>query len=330
MRRILTLAGLPPALGLPGAEDLVGVWGRSPIAPRGERVAARRGAGLVRIEDAFLRSIRPGRMGDGPTGLLIDHSGVHFDASHPSDLERILAGDPLDDHAILARARTGIARLIASDLSKYNLHDPDVEPPAPGYVLVVDQIRGDASVRHSGAAADVFETMLMEARAAHPGTRILLKTHPETQAGLRPGHYGSSHSDAQVSLYDAPVSPWKLLEGAIAVYTVSSQLGFEAILMGHRPHVFGQPFYAGWGLSEDRLPPPRRGRNLTRTQLFAGAMILYPIWYDPCRDRLTSFEGALDQLEAELRAFREDRRGYVALGMRLWKRAALQASFGRQ
>ena len=45
-----------------------------------------------------------------------------------------------------------------------------------------------------------------------------------------------------------------LMEGAVAVYTVSSQLGFEAILAGHRPQVFGQPFYAGWGLSEDRNP----------------------------------------------------------------------------
>ncbi|MFD1809380.1 hypothetical protein ACFSHQ_18655 [Gemmobacter lanyuensis] len=57
-------------------------------------------------------------------------------------------------------------------------------------------------------------------------------------------------------------------------------------------------------------------------------MILQPVWYDPCRDRLCSFEEALDQLEAEVRAHREDRRGYVATGMRLWKRRHLQAFFG--
>ena len=60
-------------------------------------------------------------------------------------------------------------------------------------------------------------------------------------------------------------------------------------------------------------PPPRRGRKLTRNQLFAAAMILAPTWYDPCRDRLCSFEEVLDQLEAETRAFREDRHGHVAL-----------------
>ena len=37
----------------------------------------------------------------------------------------------------------------------------------------------------------------------------------------------------RVSLFSDPVSPWALLDGAIGVYTVSSQLGFEAIFAGH-------------------------------------------------------------------------------------------------
>ncbi len=77
-------------------------------------------------------------------------------------------------------------------------------------------------------------------------------------------------------------------------------------------------------------PCARRQRRLTRSQLFAAAMILAPIWYDPCRDRLCSFEEAVDQLEAEVRAFREDRAGHVASGMRLWKRGRLQEVFGRE
>jgi capsular polysaccharide export protein len=105
-------------------------------------------------------------------------------------------------------------------------------------------------------------------------------------------------------------------------------MGFEAILDGHRPHVFGQPFYAGWGLTHDRQPLPRRTRRLTAEELFAGAMILAPLWYDPCRDRLCSLNDVIDQLEAEARAFRADRQGHVAAGMRLWKRPRLQEIFG--
>jgi capsular polysaccharide export protein len=325
VRRILTLAGLPPRLGLPGPGDLVGVWGRGPRAGRGEAIAARRGADLLRIEDAFLRSVRPGRAGDPPLGLLLDRRGVHFDGGAASDLEHLLATHPLDDPALLQRARDGIARLRPGHLSKYNLCDPAAPSPPPGYVLVVDQVAGDAALGGAGAAQ--LSSLLQSARDDHPGARIVVRTHPEAALGLR---RGALAGDATVTRAGIEVSPWALLEGAVAVYTVSSQLGFEAILAGHRPVVAGRPFYAGWGLSEDALPLPRRGRRLTPAQLFAAAMILAPVWYDPCRDRLCPFEEAVDQLEAEVRAFREDRGGHVAIGMRRWKRPRLQAFFGAE
>ncbi|MFN4157505.1 MAG: capsular polysaccharide biosynthesis protein [Gemmobacter sp.] len=330
LRRILSLAGHGLHIGLPGPGDGVAVWGRSPYAGRGEAVAAWAGVPVVRIEDAFLRSLRPGRAGDAPLGLLLDPLGVHFDASAPSSVERLLAAHPLDDSDLLTRARDGIERMRAQDLSKYNIHDPDANLPPPGYVLVIDQTRGDASVRHSGAAPDVWARMLAAAREGHHGAPVVIKTHPETAMGLRPGHYGPQDAGPGVTLLTAPVSPLKLLQGAIAVHVLSSQMGFEAILAGHRPHVWGSPFYAGWGLTTDDLPLPRRIRRLTRAQMFAAAMILAPIWHDPCRDRLCSFEEALDQIEAEVCAWREDRRGHVALGMRMWKRRRLQEVFGRE
>lgn len=331
VRRILDLAGYDIRIGKPGPGDPVGVWGMSPTAPRGEAVAALTDAPLIRIEDALLRSVRPGRDGGGgPLGLMIDPEGVHFDASRPSRLERILASDPLDDGAVLSRARDGIARLKAADLSKYSAFDPGAACPDPGYVLVIDQTEGDASIRHGGASAATFREMLVFAQLENPGARVVIKSHPETIAGTRPGHYGAGDVQGPVTLCDAPVSPWRLLEGAVAVYTVSSQLGFEAIMAGHRPRVFGQPFYAGWGLTADENPVARRQRRLTRAQMFAAAMILAPVWHDPCRDRLCSFEEAVDQLEAEVRAHREDRAGHVAVGMRAWKRGHLQRAFGRE
>ncbi len=328
LRRILTLAGHEVRLGRPQPGDGVCVWGHSPYASRGEAVAVRMELPLVRIEDAFLRSIRPGRLGDAPIGLMRDAQGVHYDSSTPSALETLLARHPLDDSQLLTRARDGIARLRRLDMSKYNMHRSDIPVPAAGYVLVVDQTIGDASIAHSGANAGRFSEMLATAISENPAARIVIKAHPETTLGLRKGHFGPSDARDRVILLTDPVSPWALLEGATAVYTVSSQLGFEAILAGHRPRVFGQPFYAGWGLSADAFPLPRRQRSLTRVQLFAAAMILAPIWYDPCRDRLCSFEEAVDQLEAELRAYREDRAGHVATAMRLWKRRRLQEVFG--
>ncbi len=330
LRRILALSGHSLHLGLPGPNDAVVVWGRSPYAHRGEAIAAKRNVPLIRIEDAFLRSLRPGRMGDPPLGLLIDPQGVHFDRSAPSALELILASHALDDSNLLTRARAAIARVQHLDLSKYNIHDPALAPPPPGYVLVIDQTAGDASIVHAGATAGTFHDMLMLAQAENPNARIVVKTHPESQSGHRPGHFTAADSIGKVTLLTAPVSPQRLLQGAIAVYTVSSHMGFEAIMAGHRPVVLGQPFYAGWGLTDDRNPLPRRKRTLTKTQMFCAAMILAPVWYDPCRDRLCQIEDVIDQLEAETRAHRQDRHGHVAAGMRLWKRSRLQDFFGRE
>ncbi len=329
IRRILELSGYRITLGRPGPRDRIAVWGHSPYAGRGERAARRSGAALLRVEDAFLRSLFPGRAGEPPLGLVLDRSGMHYDARGPSDLERLLNEDPLDDPVLLRRAQSGMDRLQAAHLSKYSALRPDLPLPEPGYVLVVDQTRGDASIRLGGADADRFARMLAAARADHPDTRILIKSHPETQRGFRPGHFGPADEDRRTRLLDAPVSPWSLFAGARAVYTVSSQLGFEAIIAGHRPHVFGQPFYAGWGLSHDIYPPARRGRVLDAAQPFAGAMLLYPTWYDPFHDRLGRFEDALGALEAQTRAWREDAQGHVAAGMRLWKRQPLQRFFGR-
>lgn len=330
VRRILQLSGYDIRLGLPGPDDLVGVWGQSPTAHRGEAMAARRGAGLVRVEDAFLRSLHPGRAGgEPPLGLMIDHGAVHFDPSTPSDLERLLASAPLDDAALMTRASDAIARIKAGHLTKYSAFDADTPAPPPGYVLVIDQTRGDASVTASGGNRAAFLEMLVFAQEEHPGAQVLIKTHPETARGLRTGYFGPEDCSHRVSLLTDPVSPWRLFEGAVGVYAYSSQLGFEAIFAGHKPRIFGQPFYAGWGLTADERPVPRRTRSLTRHQLFAAAMVLYPRWYDLYNDRLCGIEGALDAFEAQTRAWREDCNGWVASGMRLWKRRPLQKVFGR-
>lgn len=329
VRRILGLAGYDIRLGLPKPEDKVAVWGNSPTAHRGLRVAEKRNTPVLRVEDAFLRSLHPGRSGEAPLGLLLDQSGLHFDPAAPSDLEQILVQNPLDDTALLNRARGAIERLRELGLSKYSAFDPDISPPDPGYVLVVDQTQGDAAVTASGGDTALFREMLIIAQEEHPGARVIIKTHPETISGHRAGYFSDQDLSDRVSFLNDAINPWPLLEGAVGVYTLSSQLGFEAILAGHKPRVFGQPFYGGWGLTHDEYPLPRRQRNLTRAQLIAGAMILYPTWYDPYRDQLCELETVLDTLEAQTRAWREDRKGWTASGMRVWKRRHLQQMFGR-
>jgi capsular polysaccharide export protein len=288
-------------------------------------MARRSGASSLFLEDGFLRSVRPGRSGEPTLSLLADRKGPYFDASLETDLESILRYDPLDDPAELARAADLIAKLRHTGVSKYNMASGAA--PAEGAVLVIDQTHGDRAVAGAGAAQETFDRMLAAACAEHPGWPIVIVKHPETVLGLRRGYFGRMPEG--VASLPVPVAPYDLLKSARAVYTVSSQLGFEAILAGHRPVVFGQAFYTGWGLSDDRAAPvPRRGRDLSPAQLALGVLVKYPLWYDPYHDRLSDPETVIAALAAQKRAYIEDAQGSVAIGMRLWKRASIARFFG--
>ena len=329
LSRMLELSGWDVALGVPGDGDFVGIWGRTPRTWRGEAVAEWADAPILTVEDAFLRSVHPGRTrSEDPIGLCLDKTGVHFDGDNPSDLETLLATHSLDDTQLLNRARRAIESIKYWHLGKYSATDPDIEPPAPGYVVVVDQTQGDAALMGAGRAE--FLEMLTFAAAENPGCDVLIKAHPEKSEGGRNGHFVAADLSERVKLVSDPISPWRLFEGAVGVYTHSSTLGFEAIFAGHQPRVFGQPFYAGWGLTRDENAPARRERTLTRAQLFAAAMILYPVWYDPTSDALCEIEQVIAHLAARATAWREDRQGYVAVGMKPWKRPHLSAMLGRE
>jgi len=306
---------------------MVAVWGRRKTSKRGRKVAAKKGLQLVTVEDSFLRSVKTGRQGAPSLGVVCDSTGIFFDTTNPSDLAQLIqsaAGIPQSE---FDKARAGIEAIKAGNLSKYNAFELD-DPELPqDYVLVVDQTVGDASIRLGGANRDAFQKMLDCALKENPGVRVLVKTHPETRAGKRPGHFNDSISDDLVFLYDKPVSPWRLMESARAVYCVTSQVGLEAIFAGHRPVVFGAPFYAGWGLTDDRLDGFQQKGWRKAEHLFWAAYIKYSAWYDPFFKRASNFYRTVDILSAQATNWRDASAGAVMLGMRMWKRGFLRQMF---
>ncbi|HFC05421.1 MAG TPA: capsular polysaccharide biosynthesis protein, partial [Rhizobiales bacterium] len=65
------------------------------------------------------------------------------------------------------------------------------------------------------------------------------------------------------------------------VHTISSLAGFEALLRRKKLFCYGLPFYAGWGLSHDRITCPRRSAKLTLEMLAFATLIKYPRYHDP-------------------------------------------------
>ncbi|WP_340638141.1 hypothetical protein [Salinicola tamaricis] len=109
--------------------DAVVGWGLKPTAARARHLAARRDLPYVAIEDGFLRSLGLGVDHAQPHSLVVDFSGIYYDATRPSDLERWLNHAEFDA-AELDRAARAMQRLRELRLSKYN-HAPDRPLPRP-------------------------------------------------------------------------------------------------------------------------------------------------------------------------------------------------------
>jgi capsular polysaccharide export protein len=62
---------------------------------------------------------------------------------------------------------------------------------------------------------------------------------------------------------------------------------------------YGQPFYAGWGLTQDQKPVERRARQLTLNELVAGSLLLYPQYIYPEGHFLCELEGVFEGLSVQ-------------------------------
>jgi capsular polysaccharide export protein len=160
----------------------------------------------------------------------------------------------------------------------------------------VDQRQGDVSVLRSGSSANVFKDMLQYAIHKHGAQRVVVKSHPDSFIAGKEGYLVEIARASGVEVISENINPWSLLDQAGHVYTVSSQLGFEALLAGLPVTCFGMPFYAGWGLTRDRLHCERRCRALSLEHVFAAAYLRYTRYVNPDNGCPTCFEVAAERL----------------------------------
>lgn len=233
----------------------------------------------LRVEDGFLRSVGLGIRHAPPVSLILKPGRLHFDARGPNSFETLaLTADVTP--ALRARAARLRARVLALRLTKYNLGGGGVLPDGGGRMrlLVPGQVESDASIRFGAGAARTNAALVRAARARFPDAFLLYKPHPDVISGWRPGAVDAPAIGADAVACDADAGA--CLDWADRVATITSLMGFEALLRGKPVTTFGHPFYAGWGLTDDVSAPPR-GRALDLDALTAAALILYPDYVDP-------------------------------------------------
>lgn len=172
-------------------------------------------------------------------------------------------------------------------------------------VLVPGQVEDDASIRFGCDTEHGVHTnlgLLQAARAQFPDAFIVFKPHPDVMSGNRAGRVALTVARQWADHVEAQASVVSCIEACDVVVTMTSLTGFDALLRGRQVVVHGRPFYAGWGLTQDVLPVPRRERSLTLDELVAGALLHYPLYWDPLLKGYTTCEAVLRQLLAQREA----------------------------
>lgn len=261
-------------------------WGPELPGPL-EALARARNIPVTFIEDGFLRSTRPSASRTPPLSLALDGRALYFDCRHPSDLEVLLKTYDFEaDAALMERARAGIALLTESGISKYNGARRRAAEEVYGEktrkrVLVVGQVEDDASVRYGCLARMSNNDLVRLANSEQADAQIFYKPHPDVLSRVRPARSDPAEVAHLCELVTDSLPLAEALRTVDHVYTITSLAGFEALIRGIPVTTAGCPFYAGWGLTDDRQTNPRRGRQLSIEALFAGAYLLYPRYFDP-------------------------------------------------
>lgn len=296
-------------------------WGRKWSGRRAVAISARTGAQFQLIEDGFLRSV--GRL-DQTSSLVFDDRGIYYDATAPSQLEELITA-PLTSEA-QTRAEHLVQVWRSLRLSKYN-SAPEYTADLPDtYVLVLDQVAGDVSVGYGMADSASFDQMMRAALAENPETTVIVKVHPDVFTRAKKGHLDidAFATNPRVRIVAENCHPVRLIEHASAIYTVTSQVGFEALIWGKKVRCFGMPFYAGWGLTVDELAAPDRRGAASLVQLVHAALAEYPRYIDPEQQTEGEVEAVMQHIGLQRRMmFRFPRKTY-ALGFSRWKRPFVQ------
>jgi capsular polysaccharide export protein len=244
-----------------------------------------------------------GKTGALPVSVVLDDRGIYFDARTPSRLEALLMSlDWLTSDRRVA-ASSGLDRWRHERLSKYNVGKELPADVDRRVAVLVDQVAGDASIPGALATAATFDAMLKAALATYGASGIAIRSHPDVAAGKARGHLTLAARRLGLSVLDNALSAHAVLDQAEAVWTVSSGLGFEAILRGLPVTTFAVPFYAGYGLSTDRADDPaslsalsRRGASRSTQELFAAAFLAYARYADPVTLEPLTLDRAMDRL----------------------------------
>jgi len=283
---------------------------------RAEGLAGRLGAAHWLVQDGLIRSVGEAGTGAVPLSLIADA------ADGPERLNALLADWGWQTPTVLATARDLIGFKQREGLSRTNGAPAATwdAPTGKRRVLVIDRATDEPWLGQPVAGPDLYSATLEAARREHPAAHLLVRRDPHTGDGA------SAEALALAdSVVDLTANVMSLIAQADAVYVVDSLIGLDALLCARPVTVFGQPFYAGLGLTDDRAQGVAAKAPMSPEALFAAAYILYPRYVDPLTGQPCDARTAFERLAAFKRHADRVRGRWVGLNIPAAKQPVLKA-----
>jgi capsular polysaccharide export protein len=259
---------------------------------------------IHRMEDGFVRSSLLGASHAVPYSLVIDKKGLYYDMRGASDLEDILNKFNFkSDNGLLISAKKSLNMLLDYGLSKYNLpttsNEKKLYVQGKKQVAVLGQVNKDMAMKYGNPNKWTSEEIVELARMENPDADIYFRPHPEVYKGYQKNKFKTNRIKytAEVVPPDQPIV--EFLEHIDHVYVVNSLSGLDALIRGKKVTVLGYAFYAGWGLTDDRLTYKRRNRVLTLEELFAGVFLKYPRYLADLDNSFVGLCAACNKIKAD-------------------------------
>ena len=313
-------------------------WGRKKSGLKAIKLAKKHNISYLLIEDGFIRSIGLGE--DESFSIVKDDIGIYYDATAPSRLERILEEENLSKY--LDTAKKAIELIKIKKISKYN----NGSLPLPKYlknnekkVLIIAQTKGDMSLKYGYADEFDNKEIILKSIEDNLDAKIYLKVHPDVIAGNKESNIDIEFAKKYCEIIDKNIHPIVLLEAFDKIYTQTSQMGFEALLLGKEVHIFGAPFYVGWGIEnlkwhlDENIKKEilkRRGKKLSIEEVFAGAYIKYSKYYNPFKKQKSNIIDTINTIDKYRNIYIQndgDLYFYGINGFNFWKKNSIKSFF---
>ena len=231
---------------------------------------------LIRTHEGFICSAEPRSELAKPMSMVFDRTGIYFDSDRPSDLVRLLEEyDFSTDKRSVEEARALLQVFRALKISKFGVQTPatphlSLGVPAKARILVLGEQFSSATTSDRWTDLQLVELACTE----NPDAEVIFRPHPKLPKAT--SHPALRRIEKQARVYGDDIPLPDLFGHVERVYAISSLGGLEALLHNKPVTVVGRPFYAGWGLTDDRCEDLKRARALSLEELFLCTYVLYP------------------------------------------------------